>query len=113
MGGLGGLGVGLGGLGVGLGGWAVGRLGVGWLGCWVLGWLGGWAVWVLGWAVRVLGVELVFVLGWLFVMGCWGVGLLCCENMERHRQAKAHDNEEGSGEMGTDFGASKTLWPSG
>ena len=40
---------------------------------------------------------------------CWGVGLLCCENMERHRQAKAHDNEEGSGEMGTDFGASKTL----
>ena len=99
-------------------GWAVGRLGVG---CWVVrvlgvglvGRLGGWAVWVLGWAVRVLGVELVFVLGWLFVMGCWGVGLLCCENMERHRQAKAHDNEEGSGEMGTDFGASKTLWPSG
>ena len=68
---------------------------------------------MLGWAVRVLGVELVFVLGWLFVMGCWGVGLLCCENMERHRQAKAHDNEEGSGEMGTDFGVSKTLWPSG
>ena len=28
--------------------------------------------------------------------------------MERHRKAKAHDNEEGSGELGTDFGASKT-----
>ena len=110
-------------------GWAVGRLGDGWL-SWVMGGWAVWAVWavgrwvvelgvgrlggwVLGWAVRVLGVELVFVLGWLFVMGCWGVGLLCCENMERHRQAKAHDNEEGSGEMGTDFGASKTLWPSG
>ena len=55
-------------------------------------------------------------LGWLFVLGVWGVevsGLLCCENIERHRQAKGHDHEEGSGEMGTDFGASKTLWPSG
>ena len=102
-------------VGLGIGYW-VGRLGVGWL-SWVLGgwavWVLGWAVWVLGWAVWVLGVGLVFVLGWLFVMGCWGVGKLCCENMERHRQAKAHDNEEGSGEMGTDFGASKTLWPSG
>ena len=47
-------------------------------------------------------------------VGCWAVGVLGFENMERHRQAKAHDDEEeGSGEMGTDFGASKTLWPSG
>ena len=84
-------------------GWAVGRLGglgVG-LGGWV-GRLGGWVVWVLGWAVGRLGVGL----GVVF-------GVLCCENMERHREAKAHDNEERSGEMGTDFGASKTLWPSG
>jgi hypothetical protein len=27
--------------------------------------------------------------------------------------AKAPDNEGGGVEMGTDFGASKTLWPSG
>ena len=29
----------------------------------------------------------------------WGgvLGVGCCEHMERHRQAKAHDNEEGSG----------------
>ena len=70
----------------------------------------GWAVWAV-WAVWV-----VWVLGWLFVLGVWCVevsGLLCRENMERHRQAKGHDNEEGSGEMGTDSGASKTLWPSG
>ena len=57
-----------------------------WDGCWVVGLVVGW-------------------LGWLFVLGC--------ENMGRHRKAKADDKKEGSGELGTDFGASKTLWPSG
>ena len=70
----------------------MGGLGVG-LGGWVVG-LGGW-----------------FVLSVLSVLSMLSV--LCCENMERHREAKTHDNEEGSGEMGTDFGASRTLWPSG
>ena len=50
----------------------------------------------LGWAVWA-----VWVLGWLFVLGVWGVevsGLLCCENVERHRQAKGLYHEKGSGE---------------
>ena len=53
--------------------------------------------------------------GWVVGLGGWFVlSVLCCENMERHREAKTHDNEEeGRGEMGTDLGASKTLWPSG
>ena len=67
--------------------------------------LGGWVCGVVGrWCGR--AVER--------AVGCLGVFVvLCCENTERHRQAKAHNKEEGRGEMGTDFGASKTLWPSG
>ena len=90
--------------------------------------VGCWAVELLSWAVgeerggrtgsRTVGG---WGRGWAVGLGGWVVGLfvlsvlsvLCCENMERHREAKTHDNEEGSGEMGTDFDASKTLWPSG
>ena len=54
------------------GGRGVGRLGGLGDGCWVVGLVVGW-------------------LGWLFVLGC--------ENMGRHRKAKADDKKEGSGEL--------------
>ena len=63
--------------------------------------MGVWAVWVMGgWVMGVFGCWVVgLVVGWL---GCLFV--LGCENMERHRKAKANDKKEGSGELGTDFG---------